>query len=545
MSNKRKLDSGDVVISIKKPRTNSSSMARYSYRRPYYRPYRRPYRPVYVRPYRRPQRAYPKRFPKSEYGRMFMKRGTNENIHRFGIDAKLANPGQLAARKEVGYAGRGSYLGKMLNSGLGQQIVRSGKHFAMDALKNYTGSGLYEGQGSYDESPVTNHLIGGDPIAKFSSPGDETGTVSITRTEFVSDIYAPNSSSLSFKNTAYPLNPGIERSFPWLAQLASNFEEYRFAQLMYEYRSMTTESTSSASSGTVIMATNYNAVSPSFEEKSTMMEYEGSMSSKITQSMRHGVECDDTKLSGSSGHYVRSNPVSNGQDARILDHGTFQIAVANIPLEYADLAIGELWVAYTVILRKPKFFTGRGLAISRDYFVGQPPFTTSLLLGTTLLKAQQNNIGCQIVQTLNQWQIVFPAAFSGLVEIKMLWEGASIIITNAIAPTFAGNVTPVDDQYASDDAGGNTAPYYLVSNIPTDADGVDQVFMIAHVNVSSATGGVDNKFTFFRPSISWSAYNQSSLEISEYNGGFSYKANNLGSSLAPVLVNASGQTILP
>jgi hypothetical protein len=38
-----------------------------------------------------------------------------------------------------------------------------------------------------------------------------------------------------FKNVAYALNPGVERSFPWLPQIAQNFTEYKWIQLVFEW----------------------------------------------------------------------------------------------------------------------------------------------------------------------------------------------------------------------------------------------------------------------------------------------------------------------
>ena len=79
------------------------------------------------------------------------------------------------------------------------------------------------------------------------------------------------------------------------------------------------------------MATNYNASSPPFSDKATMMEYAHAMSAKTTEHMTHGVECDPSKLGGSERKYIRTNPVVPSQDLKTYDHGLFQLAVANSP----------------------------------------------------------------------------------------------------------------------------------------------------------------------------------------------------------------------
>lgn len=348
---------------------------------------------------------------------------------------------------------------------LNRAAVEQGKWQA--ATQNLSGMGIYSGFGKYTkkkrkrssapkaQGAVTNSLIAGSDvmIPSFTSAGDETGGITISRKEYLGDVFAPaldNGIIPAFANTTYSINPGVERSFPWLSQIAQNFEEYTLHQLIYTYRSTITDLGASLTGqcGTTVMCTTYNINNTPFEDKVTMMEYEGAMSSKCSDSMLHGVECDPEKLSGSPGKYVRANGFANGNlNGRDYDHGLFQIAVANAPKEYANQTIGELWVTYTVSLRKPKFFVGRGFGISQDIFINtpssqQPRIEKGLPMGNAarqFLTGELNNLRTQL-------QPVFTGAQPGTAGYeKRLNDIQAITVyanfTNALKITFPGSVT--------------------------------------------------------------------------------------------------------
>jgi hypothetical protein len=170
---------------------------------------------------------------------------------------------------------------------------------------------------------------------------------------------------LPFVNKGFEINPGLESTFPWLSQVAQNFEEYSLKQLIFTYKS-TIQDVNSANGqvGTVVTATQYNPSRPDFTSKMVMMEYAHAHTTKAVDTNIHGVEADPTKLSGSEGKYVRAGDVPVNEDIKTYDLGRFQIAVCGTPPVLADLPIGELWVDYTVELRKPKLYSGLGKGIS-------------------------------------------------------------------------------------------------------------------------------------------------------------------------------------
>lgn len=383
-------------------------------------------------------------------------------------------------------------------------------------------------------------------VPKFSRVSDDEYTI-ISRREYVSEIYGPalvDSQPQSFVLQSYNINPGLEKTFPWLSQIAANYEEYELQQLIFTFKSTTTESGNQVNGqvGTVIMATNYNAAAGTFHEKNVMMQYAGSASNRLTETLLHGVECNPRKLSGSPGSYIRTNPVVSGQDLKSYDHGLFQIAIANCTANLANQSLGELWVSYTVKLRKPKFYTSLGLGITKDIWRNNPnelspPCTTKDCWRNNSLRGQQNSLGCLVQDSTTSGftVITFPATYSGNVQITLL-QTIETGAFNSASVSSQGNITLIRDMYGND-VGGSTGPssnqMYVFNNCAV---------FIVHASVSIATNGEDNILKLGWAHTTGTGVHpvlEAYCEIGEYNAGFSYAATNIGTSMAPVWVDSS------
>jgi len=181
----------------------------------------------------------------------------------------------------------------------------------------------------------------------------------VSHREYVGDI----TSSIAFTLSTYSLNPGLVATFPWLAAVASQYEQYRFRGCAWEFRSTSASALNSINTalGTVIMATQYDVLDSNFASKLTMENYDMAMSCKPAESMLHGVECNK-RLNPLSELYVRNAGIPANADARLYDLGKFQIAT--VGMQQADVVIGELWVTYEVELIKPKLLEAASAVIS-------------------------------------------------------------------------------------------------------------------------------------------------------------------------------------
>lgn len=496
-------------------------------------------------------------FPTSSYGRMYVPKSEYTSSY-MGASASAANEQQRQNRAAYKYRGVGAYsIGRnwrKFSQGVGltkagRTIVQGGANAVVNMMQ---GASKMIGQGAY----TTNSLMtdGGisDQVPMVSSGRDETGAIYITKREYVCDVFAPETQT-AFSNTTYPINPGMESTFPWLAQIAQNYEEYDLLQCLFTFRSTITDigSSTTGQCGTIIMTTNYNSSAGAFTDKAAMMEYAGAMSCKSTESMIHGVECDPSKLTDPGG-YVRTGPVAVYQDAKTYDHGVLNLAVANMPAGYAGQSLGELWVSYTVKLKTPKFYGARGYAIQRDIFVcgdgtSAPSINAVMGVAAGLLTGQQNSINCSLDLTIaNTIGIKFPSQYAGYTCIKLRLERLTSTASPTNSISFTGNVRSVRDMYAATGSDSARVPNYFCASggVITNA-----AYMLElHVFITPQTSATPNQ-VFFTYSNITTAPIQSVLEISEYNAGYSTKALNIGppggQSEAPILVSEAGGVTTP
>ena len=495
------------------------------------------------------QMKFSKAQPWKDYGAMRVQRGTAQNLGMFGPTYKEATAEQRAFRKASGYTGRGKYWGRALGTMAGSRFGAPGAVIGGELgdlasnfiSKKFSGRGLYTGRGEYSKTN-TNEMMAGSTNTSpvFKSVNDESGSLMVSHREYVGDIFAPPSASVSdFTIQSFPLNPGLEQTFPWLSQIAQNYEEYELGQCVFEFVS-TVQDINSANGqvGTIITATQYNPSEEDFTDKPAMAAYAHSVSGKSTDNQNHGVECDPAKLSGSKGKYIRANPVMTGEDLKTYDHGRFQLATHNIPAAMASGTLGELYVVYTVKLRKPKFFTGRGLGLTRFLAVADstqgggniPTFPFGTDSGT--LTARQNNLAVAVARSANTTKLTFPAYYGGRLRISFIVEGSSIATAGANfagGKVAAGNVSYVSDMYAAGNAGANDNP----SSECICGNG-DRQIMIISVNVEPATNATDNTLTI-TTDITGGTINQSSIEVTEHN--------TFGNAGAATLVNSAGTAI--
>merc|ERR1711966_348449 len=289
---------------------------------------------------------YSKYKPKSYYVQ-----GSRANIKRMGKTWRSATKTQQMNRERLGYYGRGKYG-------------------VLGAASNYIGRGAYRNQTSYRrnpfEQPTANGLISGSAstMPRMQHINDETGSLMVSHRERLMDVFAPSDSG--FHQDVFTVSPGIEKTFPWLSQIAANYEEYEMIQCVFEYdgHSLVGINDTLEVQGSLIMATQMNVKDKAFRDRHEMERFPHASKCAQHGTMAHGVECDPRKIQGDGHRYIRMGGLAKDEDARDFDHAKFTIGQYNTPTELAGKEIGQLFVYYTVKLMKPKISSGRGDAIS-------------------------------------------------------------------------------------------------------------------------------------------------------------------------------------
>ena len=487
----------------------------------------------YTRKYgKKGSRFYYSRYnPKSYYVR-----GSAANVKRFGSTFRNGTKTQQLARKRVGYYGRGKYgvFGKLAKYWYNpDRVARVGKaagvaaevladtpfaaplEFASGALGAASG---YMGRGSYVSHPVKHGMndlmVGGKrSLPTMHSNGDEQGAVLITHTERVADVIAPPDSL--FHCTGYDLNPGLERTFGFLSQLASNFDEYEFIQCVFEYRGhdmVGSGGTDLDLNGQVLAATQYNSTKPLFDDRHEMQAYAHATECSMNGKFIAGVECDPAKTAGDDHKYVRVGGLSREFSKKDHDHGRFELALYNTPDTLFNKEVGQLFCTYTVKLMKPKLFGGRGRAISsyRARVVNGEdlyPFgTTNAIDGAEPLACALNTMEMVVTRNANNTVFTFPAEANGVFFVHASVEAGAIDNDTELDITsFVGQCTSFPtDRFAE-----------FESKIRSSI-GTDRTHVIGYVRVRPQLGNAKNSFSI-TSNLSGDSVIKSAVVIEEIN----------------------------
>lgn len=207
----------------------------------------------------------------------------------------------------------------------------------------------------------------------------EDTTIIVSDTEVLFDVYGPAVGSHPFNKTTFTLNPGDFITFPKLSQIAANYKEYEFDQLVFKYETTipTNYTTEKVQEGTILMATQTDFNKPVFQTADEMEKNPtvtiGPIGITENREHFHGVECDPSKNPLTKTHkYVKLFPTP-GTDEEDYDHGRFTFATWGLGPDFAGVKIGQLSVYYRVKLKSFTMNTYYGLSIPQTTLVCNTP----------------------------------------------------------------------------------------------------------------------------------------------------------------------------
>jgi hypothetical protein len=187
-------------------------------------------------------------------------------------------------------------------------------------------------------------------------------TVTFRHREYLGDILG----STAFTTQSFSVNPGLEATFPYLSAIASNFQEFKFRGLIFEFKSTSATALNSTNTalGTVALIAQYRADAIAPTNKVQLLNEMWAVDCKPSEDLILPVECAP-KENPLSVQYVRSGNVPSGQDPKFYDLA--KVTIATVGMQ-AAATIGELWVSYDVELYKPVLSIGGGLDILANNF---------------------------------------------------------------------------------------------------------------------------------------------------------------------------------
>lgn len=299
-------------------------------------------------------------------------------------------PQQRWMRRGMNYRGEGDYWSDI--QGWGRKYIPKGSfanwggklggmlggNYGLGAEGSTVGSGLggalskWVGFGDYGQPQANQIMAGGTAEGPMTvnASDDLTGDVFISHTEYIGVVNANTggvtggqAASVSpFNQQQFSINPGMSETFPFLSQIANNFEMYEIKGLAFQYKPLYGEGAGTTNLlGKVIMATNYDPTADPFISSQQMQNYDYACASKPSVALLHGVETANKQQFGNL-QYVRTGPTT--KNLIFTDIGTLTLATEGIQVPNPTTTngnqpfpVGELWVSYRVQLSRAKLVT--------------------------------------------------------------------------------------------------------------------------------------------------------------------------------------------
>lgn len=326
--------------------------------------------------------------PKKKVVRRAPRNGTTMVVYREprSTYAKYASGDYIRTAASLSGAAIGGALGGPIGAPIGAALGGSLGHL----IHSFTGMGKVK----------KNTLLSSREYAQGSF-GD--GSVRVNRREFLGNVLGTS----GFVNNSYIVNPTDANTFPWLSTIATNFEQYKPHGVMFEYRSMSSDSQvgSTVSLGQVLLATEYNVLANRFVTPEEMLNSQWSESVKPSNNCGHYIECAKG-MTPNTPLYCRDPSDGGVSDARLYDLANFQIATQGMPSSGDGQIIGQLYIIYDIELMKP-VLSDNSLITSFDHKY-QSQFTGDVL-GTNLFGAaparwnvaSSNDLGVVVIPATN------------------------------------------------------------------------------------------------------------------------------------------------
>lgn len=217
------------------------------------------------------------------------------------------------------------------SAGLGELLGLASRYAPAAYDANWSGSGDYRVN--------VNSLING-------AGGGKTESVRIRQSEYIGPLNGTTAFTVA---NNYLLNPGNSKIWPWLTNIARNYEEWIPHGILFSFKSSCSNQVSTAANlGNIIVATDYDVYDNPPASKISMLQMAYSNESVITEDLIHGVECDPRRNVFGRFYILHDNDVVEGSE-REYHLGNVTIATTDNP---TTAQIGDLWVHYDITLCK-------------------------------------------------------------------------------------------------------------------------------------------------------------------------------------------------
>lgn len=216
------------------------------------------------------------------------------------------------------------------------------------------------------QSKLVKHDSRDAVVAKFNTNRNRKPVVKqsgdriiVTHREFVRDIFSDINNDFAYD--VFNISPIDPETFPWLSNLAVNYESFRFRKFDAHYE----PTVATNISGKIVLAVDYDSADPTDNEtKSTLLQWGSSVDGQVWTPIHHHSSVSDLNKIGPTRFL---NPLSSVpfQAGPLSNAGILYVATTSVmPAQLLDFSVpsggyvsynlGELWIDYEVELITPQ-----------------------------------------------------------------------------------------------------------------------------------------------------------------------------------------------
>lgn len=347
---------------------------------------------------------------------------------------------------DCGNSTYGKYFSK-IGGQFGDRLENKINSFADSAkkrFKDWTGLGDYR--------IVYNSLINGSPSNSMLSTGTSGRGLIIKHKEYLGDIITHPTIIGGFNVNTFRVNPGNVMTFPWLNPIALQHDQYKPLGIIFEFVSTASETSTSASLGSVIMCTQYDVADPNPINKNQMLNTAYSSESKMSQDMAHGLECDPNELQQNL--YYVSAYKTTVSDPREYDMANYYVATQGGSLP-VNTIVGSLYVYYEFEFFKQIPYGG---IPNKSMLYAEYQGSTSSAVPNQFQSFWANNI-----PTLVYGRDLGISTFGNNIYIPYYWQGTTFKISGILTNISGNSGAVVPSAYTATNCSMKTNPFQVTA----------------------------------------------------------------------------------
>jgi hypothetical protein len=174
--------------------------------------------------------------------------------------------------------------------------------------------------------------------------------ITVTHSEYICDVLGLIDNV--FDNQVLDINPSNAKTFPWLSQIAPNFDQWRAIRINFRYVSNSAAfNGESQSLGGIVLAPEYDVRDSPATSRSAIENAENSVSGRPSRDLACGLECK--KRMAMFGGLLKTGAAPSEAERQQYDMAYMQVGTFGVDSSLGPtVTLGSLYVDYTIQFEK-------------------------------------------------------------------------------------------------------------------------------------------------------------------------------------------------